>query len=74
MTTPATTKAVVDDGLLVSTQRAADLLGVSRASIYNLIREDRLDEVRIGDRRLVVRESILELVKRARDGENPLKK
>ena len=59
---PTTEQVVSNDALLVSMRRAGELLGVSRPSVYNLIAKGQLAEVRIGDRRMIVRSSIEDLV------------
>lgn len=55
---PRGSVSTAPEALLVSTMQAAELLNCSRPSVYRLVQEGRLREVRIGDRRLIVRESI----------------
>ena len=71
---PATTRDVLEDALLVSMYRAANLLGISRGSVLNLVRAGELAEVRIGDRRMIVRESLDELIAKARSNQRVVTK
>ncbi len=48
--------------LLLTTQEAADRLGVGRTTIYDLIRTKKLQTLKIGARRLVPIESLHEVV------------
>jgi excisionase family DNA binding protein len=47
---------------LLTVQEAADRLRVSRWSVYNLIRSDRLRTVKIGRRRLVTPAALAECI------------
>jgi excisionase family DNA binding protein len=49
------------DGLL-TVEEAADWLRISRWSVYNLIRDNRLRTIKIGRRRLVTRAALAECV------------
>jgi excisionase family DNA binding protein len=42
---------------------AADIIGVKRSTIYNLLREEKLRSVKIGGSRLILDESLRELLK-----------
>lgn len=46
-------------------QNAASMIGVSRASIYRLINEGKIDTVKVRGRRLVKTESLVALVEAA---------
>lgn len=48
-----------------SIENAAAALGMCRATIYNLIRDGKIDAVKVGRRRLVKIESIRSLVETA---------
>ena len=59
-------------GRSVSLDHAAELLGVSRRTIYNRIREGRLQTIRtLGGSQRVLLESLNEPRDRARDLSNP---
>lgn len=51
--------------LCTSVAEAAKSIGVCRATIYNWMRESRLETVRVGGRRLVKIESVKRLVQAA---------
>lgn len=57
------------DPPLVSAEEAARLLGVSRTMVFGLIRGGALRSLKIGGRRLVVRDGIDEYVERESRGE-----
>ncbi len=57
MTTPATK-------LLLSVEEAADLLGVSRTTVYDLLRTRTLGSVRIGRCRRISLDALQEYVER----------
>jgi excisionase family DNA binding protein len=63
-----TTSATVHDGLLApeplayTVKQAASMLGVSRGMLYQLIATGELRSVRLGSRRLVLREAIVSLL------------
>lgn len=44
--------------IFVSPQVTSDLLGLPRTAVFRLLRERRLDSVRVGKRRLVSRASV----------------
>jgi excisionase family DNA binding protein len=54
-----------DDRLAYSPEEAARLTGVSRAFLYLEMQRERLKTVKIGRRRLVRREDLLEWLNRA---------
>jgi excisionase family DNA binding protein len=54
------------DNLLVSVNDACALLGLGRTKFYQLINAGEFETVTIGDRRLIVRNSIVEYVDRLR--------
>lgn len=57
-----------DDGPLVSVERAAHMLGgITRREITNMRIRGEIETVKLGRRRMVVTESIYELVKRLRE-------
>ena len=47
-----------EDRLIYSVNEAASILGVGRTTIYELIREQRLHSVKIGQRRLVAKSDL----------------
>lgn len=47
-----------EDRLIYSVNEAASILGVGRTTIYELIREQRLLSVKIGQRRLVAKSDL----------------
>lgn len=51
-----------DDRLTVSVSESCRLLGVGRTTVYELIAEGRIKTTRIGTRRLVLVDSLRELV------------
>ena len=59
-----------DNALVVDKSRAAQLLGVTRATIYKMVRDGRLMET--ADSRIATR-SIAEYIMRARGENNPYK-
>jgi len=50
--------------LLVSAREAAGLLGVHRATIYDLLSREELQSVKIGRRRLIPRDSLTDFIAR----------
>ncbi len=53
--------------LLLTTGEVADLLGVSRTTVYDLIRTGRLASVRIGRSRRIHRDEIVAYIGRLRE-------
>jgi excisionase family DNA binding protein len=48
--------------LLVSVIEAARSLGISRSKAYDLMNDGTLPYVQLGDRRLIVRQAVIDLV------------
>ena len=59
-------EVLMDEKLLVSVKDACASLGLGRTKIYELIKSREFETVTIGDRRLVVRNSLVEYVDRLR--------
>lgn len=58
--------AASDDREAVSIVEATRLTGLSRSTIYELLREGRLKSIKIGRRRLITRRSCSDLFRAAR--------
>jgi excisionase family DNA binding protein len=52
----------MDNQLLLSVEEAADVLRLGRTRIYELVMTKRIQSVKVGRRRLVVRTSLLDFV------------
>ena len=52
--------------IAISVSDAAKALGLGRTSIYALIKDGRLETIKLGSRRLIMTESIRRLVEDAR--------
>lgn len=50
------------ESIAVSINTAAKSLGLGRTSIYSLVREGKLDTVKIGRRTLIITESMYRLI------------
>lgn len=48
--------------LLLSLNDAANSIGVCRATFYNLLKQDLIKSVKIGSRRLIVKDSLIAYV------------
>jgi excisionase family DNA binding protein len=57
-----TTSPELNDRVLVTIDRAADILALGRSSIYALLREGRLKSIRFGSAHRVTMASIRDLV------------
>jgi excisionase family DNA binding protein len=51
-----------DTHLLLSVEEAADVLGLGRTRAYELVMARKIQSVKVGRRRLVVRSSLLDFV------------
>jgi excisionase family DNA binding protein len=61
--TTVTTGAIPSDGpMLLSVADAAKHLGISRASLYELVNQGAIDHVQLGRRRLISREALARFV------------
>ena len=56
-------QASLEDSLLVTVERAAELLGVGRTFVYRLINSGDLPSVKMGRSRRIVRAALDEYVK-----------
>lgn len=65
----STTTAVADGGLLLSVADAAKALGVSRGTLYELVKRDEIESLQIGRRRLVPRQALLDFINRNTTGQ-----
>tara|TARA_R110002072_G_scaffold219109_1_gene376704 strand:+ start:579 stop:749 length:171 start_codon:yes stop_codon:yes gene_type:complete len=54
--------------MLYSIKQASDFLGVGRTFTYGLIKQGRLETIKLGSRTLVKVDSIKALIERAKDG------
>jgi excisionase family DNA binding protein len=52
----------MDNQLLLSVEEAADVLRLARTRIYELVMTRKIQSVKVGRRRLVVRTSLLDFV------------
>jgi excisionase family DNA binding protein len=52
----------VETQLLLSIEEAADVIGLGRTSTYELVMAKRIQSVKVGRRRLVIRTSLLDFV------------
>lgn len=50
------------DKMLLSVPEAAEVIGVGRSVLYELLRDARLSSVTVGRRRLIPRASLIEFV------------
>lgn len=58
----------MEDELLITPKRAAQLLGVGRTFVYaELLAKGRLESIKLGRRRLILRESLAAFIARERD-------
>jgi len=48
----------MDDALLVSPERCAELLGVGRSFVYALLAKHQLESIKLGRRRLIPRAAL----------------
>jgi excisionase family DNA binding protein len=55
------------DTLLCSTEEAAQLLGIGRSQLFELLARDEVESVKIGRRRLVPRDALTAYVQQLRD-------
>lgn len=55
-----------DKPVLISVNDAANQLGIGRTRFYELLNSGEIEAVRLGARRLIVRESLLSFVDRLR--------
>jgi excisionase family DNA binding protein len=52
----------MDTQLLLSVEEAADMIGLGRTRTYELVMTKKIQSVKVGRRRLVVRSSLAEFV------------
>ena len=52
----------VDTQLLLSVEKAADVIGLGRTRTYELVMAKKIQSVKVGRRRLVVRSSLADFV------------
>jgi len=59
------------DKLLVTVEEAAQLLSINRSTVYDLIGRGHLPSVKIGRRRLISRQSLVDFINRSENHESP---
>jgi excisionase family DNA binding protein len=59
------------DRLSYSMEEAATMLGVGRTAVYDLARTNDLKTFKIGKRRLVTRDALIEFLEQAQAGSEP---
>ncbi len=57
------------DKLLVSVEEAAQLLSINRATVYDMLGRAELPSVKIGRRRLISRQSLVDFISRSESQE-----
>ncbi len=59
------------DKLLVSVEEAAQLLSINRCTVYDMLGRGDLPSVKIGRRRLISRQSLVDFISRSENHESP---
>lgn len=65
---PGSTEPAPGDRLSYSMEEAATMLGVGRTAVYDLARSNELKTFKIGRRRLVTRDALVEFLEQAQTG------
>lgn len=66
-----TSHASTGEKLLLTVEETAELLNVHRSTVYDLIGRGDLPSVKIGRRRLIYRQSLVDFIIRRESGEPP---
>ncbi|MCJ7639411.1 MAG: helix-turn-helix domain-containing protein [Euryarchaeota archaeon] len=56
-----------DEALTLSVEHAAHLIGVSRSTVYRLVRDGELRAIRVGRRVLILKKPLMEMLEAKED-------